>query len=62
MVLTDDLQAIAAAEWASEVGIESVYVLHDTEPTGAVSPNRSPPPAPDAAFGCSVGAEAHHRS
>jgi len=33
-VLTDDLQAIAAAEWASEVGIESVYVLHDTEPYG----------------------------
>ena len=28
------LQAIAAAEWASEVGIESVYVLHDTEPYG----------------------------
>jgi hypothetical protein len=45
MVLTDDLQAIAAAEWASEVGIESVYVLHDTKPTGAVSPNRSPVPA-----------------
>jgi ABC-type branched-subunit amino acid transport system substrate-binding protein len=34
MVLTDDLQAIAAAEWASEVGIESVYCLHDTEPYG----------------------------
>jgi branched-chain amino acid transport system substrate-binding protein len=33
-VLTDDLQAIAAADWANEVGIESVYVLHDTEPYG----------------------------
>jgi branched-chain amino acid transport system substrate-binding protein len=33
-VLTDDLQAIAAAAWAHELGIESVYVLHDTEPYG----------------------------
>jgi branched-chain amino acid transport system substrate-binding protein len=32
--LTDDLQAIAAAAWAAELGIESVYVLHDTEPYG----------------------------
>jgi branched-chain amino acid transport system substrate-binding protein len=32
--LTDDLQAIAAAAWADEQGIESVYVLHDTEPYG----------------------------
>ncbi len=32
--LTDDLQAIAAAAWAAEQGIESVYVLHDTEPYG----------------------------
>jgi branched-chain amino acid transport system substrate-binding protein len=32
--LTDDLQAIAAAAWASELGIEGVYVLHDTEPYG----------------------------
>jgi branched-chain amino acid transport system substrate-binding protein len=33
-VLSDDLQAIAAAAWAQELGIESVYVLHDTEPYG----------------------------
>jgi branched-chain amino acid transport system substrate-binding protein len=32
--LTDDLQAMGAATWAVELGIESVVVLHDTEPYG----------------------------
>jgi branched-chain amino acid transport system substrate-binding protein len=32
--LADDLQAHAATAWIGELGIASVYVLHDTEPYG----------------------------
>jgi branched-chain amino acid transport system substrate-binding protein len=32
--MADDLQGVAGAAWAAELGLESVYVLHDTEPYG----------------------------
>lgn len=32
--MSDDLQGAAGAAWAAELGIESVYVLHDAEPYG----------------------------
>jgi branched-chain amino acid transport system substrate-binding protein len=60
-VLSDDLQAIAAAAWARELGIESVYVLHDTEPYGVALPNHSPPRARAAALPCSAVPRASRR-
>jgi len=32
--MSDDLQALGAAQWAREVGAAGVYVLHDEEPYG----------------------------
>jgi branched-chain amino acid transport system substrate-binding protein len=32
--MSDDLQALGAAQWAHELGAEGVYVLHDDEPYG----------------------------
>jgi branched-chain amino acid transport system substrate-binding protein len=32
--LRDDLQAVFAARWATELGVQRVFVLHDTEPCG----------------------------
>jgi branched-chain amino acid transport system substrate-binding protein len=32
--LSDDLQGVFAAQWASELGVRSAFVLHDTEPCG----------------------------
>ena len=32
--LSDDLQGLFAAQWAAELGVQRVFVLHDTEPCG----------------------------
>ena len=32
--LSDDLQGVFAAQWAAELGVRRVFVLHDTEPCG----------------------------
>jgi branched-chain amino acid transport system substrate-binding protein len=34
VVPADDLQGAAAAKWAKELGVKSVYILHDTETYG----------------------------
>ena len=32
--ISDDVQALGAAQWAKELGVKRVYVLHDAEPYG----------------------------
>jgi branched-chain amino acid transport system substrate-binding protein len=32
--LSDDVQAVGAAQWARELGVKRIFVLHDTEPYG----------------------------